>query len=433
MSALQVEVQPVGAPRSPLRRRLWTSALVGTGALALAAALVGTGALPAAARPGAHPNRILVVDAAGGLSTVAPDGSDRRSLAVPGRSSGFPAWSPDGTRIATIAGDPTAGGVYVLDAGVGRVAPAVTVYPPSTRYPIYLSWSPDGQRIAFLTSETEMLALRIVLADGSAPSNPIWHGQPLYWAWIDGEHLLVHSGGSAADAFVGEIGLDATTRDAIGDPLGTFQAPGVSADGAELAYVATEADGSASVVVGSRDGHTWARVPVAGASLLAWSPAGHRLAFTSPPRDDGLPYGSLELVDPDTGSRRTLLDGLVIAAAWAPDGRSIAAIRVVAGDVTASASSVSAARATTLELRVVDVASGRTRLARSVRLSALVVSQLLPFFDQYTLSHRIWSPAGDALVLPLVDDVGVAQITVIPIDGTAPRIIADGVAAFWSP
>ncbi|MCB0241680.1 MAG: hypothetical protein KDH08_24320, partial [Anaerolineae bacterium] len=81
---------------------------------------------------------------------------------------------------------------------------------------------------------------------------------------------------------------------------------------------------------------------------------------------------------------------------------------------------------------LVDVASGQTQTLASFRPSDVFLGQFLPYFDQYALSHRIWSPASDALVLPMVDDRGEAGIYVVSMSGGAPLRISDGVMAFWS-
>jgi TolB protein len=62
---------------------------------------------------------------------------------------------------------------------------------------------------------------------------------------------------------------------------------------------------------------------------------------------------------------------------------------------------------------------------------------LLPFFDQYALSHRIWSPNSDAVVLPIAESdetADIAGIYIVPIARRSgpPRRIAEGAIAFWS-
>ena len=61
------------------------------------------------------------------------------------------------------------------------------------------------------------------------------------------------------------------------------------------------------------------------------------------------------------------------------------------------------------------------------------MNQILPYFDQYALSHRLWAPDRASIILPLVDSSGATQIVVVPADGTDSRPIAHGVSGFWNP
>ena len=63
---------------------------------------------------------------------------------------------------------------------------------------------------------------------------------------------------------------------------------------------------------------------------------------------------------------------------------------------------------------------------------ALFVNELLPYFDQYALSHRLWAPDSASILLPVVDASGRTQVTLVPADGTDSRPIAEGVSGFWS-
>ena len=387
--------------------------------------------------------RIAIVDKDGGLSTVAADGTDRRAYAVGSTAFQFPAWSPDGSHVAAIGHDATDAGVFVVDDhGTNPGAAPVAAFSSPSEFPIYLYWAPNGQRITFITSEPDGLALQVVPADASAPATVVRRGQPLYWDWVDGSHLLVHSGANLPNAFLGEVGVDNAEAKPIAASVGPFQAPAISVDARYRAYVVM-GDSSTSLVVEARDGSSRREAAVAGASAMGWSPASDQLGYTAAEQQAGLPIGPLQLIDARSGAVRTLLSGPVVSWFWAPDGRTIAALRfpLPGEDQVASLSAIGAAGSgsiaqadpLTLRLLFVDVASGKIRSEQAVRLSDILLVQFLPFFDQYARSHRLWSPASDALVLPLQDETGAGHVTIVPADGSKPRLIADGVAAFWSP
>ncbi len=435
MAAFQVDVQPLdGRPRHPLLPPLAVAAVAT--AAAIAAVLFGTGTFRFDGLAVSHRDRIAYVDEAGALSALGAGGSDPRAYPMADTSFGFPAFSPDGTRIAAIGTDSVGGGIYVFD-DAGRRDPAgapvpVVVYPKSASNPIYLAWSPGGTRIAFLTNERDGLALRLAPADGSGPSVVVQRGAPLFFDWVDDDRLLVHRGAADPGAFLGEVSADASASPGnLGAPA-NFQAPGVAAGNAARAFVLASGTGDARVVVESPGVPSRFEAPVAGGSALGWSPRGDQLAFTAPAQANGLPYGPLELMNARTGAIRTLLGGNVIAFFWAPDARTIAVIRIVTTD-GATASVVPVAGTPSLSLAFLDVASGAVRSERQIRTSTLFALQYLPFFDQYARSHRVWSAAGDAVVLPLTDESGLAHVTVVPMDGSPTRVIADGVAAAWSP
>jgi TolB protein len=443
--ARRIDAPPPGGTGRSARLRLVALGFVLAIATSLALALLANGTLhfdrPRLAA-GQAP-RIAIVDKDGGLSTVAADGSDRRAYPVGSMAFQFPAWSPDGSHVAAIGHDSAEAGIFVVDdhgANPGR--PPAAAFRSADELPIYLYWAPNGQRITFITSEPDGLALQVVAADASAPATVIRRGQPLYWDWVDGSHLLVHSGANLPNAFLGEVGVDNAEAKSITSSVGPFQAPAISAGARYRAYVVM-GDSSTSLVVEARDGSSHREASVAGASAIGWSPAGDQLGYTAAAVQFGLPIGPLQLIDARSGAVRTLLGGPVVSWFWAPDGRTIAALRIPlpGEDQVASLSAVAAtgsgpiAQADPLSLRLlfVDVASGTLRSERAVRLSDIVLAQFLPFFDQYARSHRLWSPLSDGIVLPLQDETGAGHVTIVPADGSKPRPIADGVAAFWSP
>jgi TolB protein len=442
-------VQPTGGDR--LRRRLQVALILVLVASLVLLAVVQSSGLAALlgddeGRPGP---RLAVVDPAGTLIWMDGFGGSPTRYERGGTVFQFPAWSPDGSRIAAIGTGPGGGGVYIVRARAATDPPAepVVVYESAERPPFYLYWTPDGRQVSFLTTEADGLALRIAPADGSGSAYVARAGAPMYWSFIDPDTMLVHSGTGAADGFFGEVGLDGSPFVGTDRAAGVFRAPAASADGRNRAYFAAGNDSIGEVVRESRDGTGTTRIRIFGSGAVAFSPRGDALAFLAPDRPVSpappLPVGPLRILDPGAAEARTLLEGSVVGFFWSPTGREIAALRLAGPDenvTDASREGIELVRATreiaagvSLRLSFVTVADGSVRSEQDVRLSDLFVNQVLPFFDQYALSHRFWSPDGSSIALPLVGAGDVTELVVIPADGGEPRTVAVAEMGAWSP
>lgn len=386
-------------------------------------------------------NRIAFVDPAGRLGTVAPNGDDGRLLTTAGVAYQFPAWAPDSRRIAAIGADGSQGGVYLWADTPDAQADAL--FTSRAQSPIYLYWSPDSRQVSFLTSERSGLGLWLAAADGASPARQIATGQPFYWDWSqNGEQLFVHSGGQGRDARLAFLDTDKQQAGANVAHPGLFQAPGISHDGRYLAY--GQSDGQRLLVaVEEQASGQRVTVPHVGLAALSWSPTSLHLAWTSP-RDDQLTFaGPLRIMDAATGDVTTLVQDTVIGFFWSPDGQRIAyltpasaadnpgAVRPAGLSALAPAQDAQR-RPLSFRLWVVDVASGQQHALSTFRPSEIFLSQFIPFFDQYALSHRLWSPASDALVLPMREEDGASGIYVVSVESGQSTRVADGAMAFWS-
>ena len=63
---------------------------------------------------------------------------------------------------------------------------------------------------------------------------------------------------------------------------------------------------------------------------------------------------------------------------------------------------------------------------------ATFIDNVLAYFDQYALSHRLWAPDSSSFLLPAVDQAGTTHVDVFYPDGGDP-VQLDGDAGFWSP
>lgn len=387
-------------------------------------------------------NRIVFVNSDGQLVSLAPDGSNERLLTDAQQRFQFPAWSPDGRLVAAVGADRTGAGIFVLDDGETEAAPE-PLYADQRNGPFYLYWSPDSNQVSFLASHPDGMALHLVQADGSADSRVLTTGGPLYWQWTaDSRQMFVHSGFAGADSRLELIAADGDgTGDSLASP-GFFQAPGISADGRYLAFAEEAAGTNSRLVVRDTQSDNEVQQRHAGIVALAWSPTANHLAYTSGSEPDSRSFvGPLRLMDAASGEVSLLSQEPIVAFFWSPDGRYLAAVSIlgrgegdinVQGGKTAVGKHLYQQNLPRLRLLVYDVTTDEGRLLFEFVPTFTFATQFLPFFDQYALSHQIWSPQSDALVLPMVED-GRNQIFIVNITTGQKQFLAEGLMPFWSP
>jgi TolB protein len=255
---------------------------------------------------------------------------------------------------------------------------------------------------------------------------------------------LIHSGFSGEESRLALLDPNGDgDEDNISEP-GFFQAPGISPNGRLWAYAQVDGDDNGQLTI--LDVETEQPVQTAphlGLVAMSWNPVSDVLAYITPGIEAPVFYGPLHLLDAATGESAVIANDLVIAFFWSPDGRYIAYFTVAdtddsaiqAGlpgkDRQASKPGLQGEDDLFLEVWVADTQDGSIRRLRAFEPTDLFVFQFLPFFDQYSLSHRIWSPDSSALVLPGVED-GAPRISVVPIDGSEVRVLVDGIVGFWS-
>jgi len=200
---------------------------------------------------------------------------------------------------------------------------------------------------------------------------------------------------------------------------------------------------------------------VKGTVALAFDPAGDQLAYIAPTKADSSkaqqnqPVGPLQVLDPSTGISRRVVAGSVVAFSWSPDGKSLAVLQLPndddreAGVPTTPTAQLAAYQAgvndqeaglaaptdpgVRLRLTFLRTDDWTLRSKSAIDLGDGFVSAVIPAFEQYGLSHRLWAPDSSALALPVVAADGTPSIVEIRPDGSQPRRIATGTAAFWSP
>ncbi len=395
-------------------------------------------------------NRIVLVNEERQIETVAPDGSHRHVLTGDDHFYEFPAWSPDGSQIAALGNDRSGGGVFLLH-DVESASAEQELYFSQTRRPFYLYWSPDGKQISFLANNPiDGIGLNIIGATVGQESKEIASGSPLYWNWAaDSRQLLIHSGDQDDDSRL--VMIDNAGEDqAPGIPSpGFFQAPGISPSGQFWAYAQLREGGLSWITIDDQINGEQNAERHAGAIALNWSPVSDKLAYISGSDDGEFSFwGPLRMLDTASGETRLLSSNLVLAFFWSPDGKKILTITVPSSGGLNGGVEVRDTKNRHLArqrqaippaqrsphrfvISVIDVERGTGLELAEVSLSSTFLSQFLVYFDQYALSHTLWSPDSQFVVLPIVAE-GEPQIVVFSTESGRRQQVGSGFMAFWS-
>ena len=162
----------------------------------------------------ANTDLIAYIDAEGDLYTIQSDGNGKRKLASgellqtiafsPHRSQksgrdfySWPAWSPDGNRLACFhvltEEDGQTNGLYIFDVTSSQV---LYSYKAPGIQPIYAYWAPNSKQLAILLGGAGPMSLGLwPTTDGKQPKS-IAQGIPFYFDWrADAQMLLTQTGG----------------------------------------------------------------------------------------------------------------------------------------------------------------------------------------------------------------------------------------------
>ena len=242
------------------------------------------------------------------LVRVNVDGSEPQRLTTNTRFDSYPAWSPDGTRIAYLSIDhryPTFSNSHSDFLRLYTMAPdgsdIARVRDGAVNVRLPPQWSPDGKRIAYVRHDSEFtMWLYTIEVDGGAPrrlrstvSGPSWSpdGQRLAFAKADGDEVALYT--VAADSSDSQrvttitgitgwqprYGESVPTRASIGGasvpPRALIGTVAWSPDGSKILFSC-----GGGICVVSLDGTPVSEAPLPG-NAAAWSPDGSRIALLS--------------------------------------------------------------------------------------------------------------------------------------------------------
>ena len=374
---------------------------------------------------------LLVTGSDGEVTVIRPDGTPVRKLrgpVGPDHPSLQPTWAPfsaDGRRRVawTELGDDGAFRIALGDVDTGEIAGY-----PSPVAPFYYYWSPDATLLAFLGQNAFSPLEMGVLDHRRGSVEIIASGQPFYFDWRpDSQGIFTHVGEALAMlTLTGE----AWSSEEVPIRAGLFQAPAWHSEDRVL-IVTPMSQGSVQVSLGAPgraqdDGQSPQRLIISdlgtgsvltlaeleGPAIFEPDPSGKRVAVYDV-------SGPLRVWNIADGEEVVVTESEVAAFEWSPVGGRLLFMEV---DREARA----------LTPRVWD--GEDTVVFPSFLPSRVWLVQYLPFWDQYSRSLTLWSPAGDAFTYPGVSTRnGEDHIFVQHLDESLPVMVGEGVFASWSP
>jgi Tol biopolymer transport system component len=246
--------------------------------------------------PGSWPawspdGRRIALQRNGEIYLINADGSDEARVS----EGEHPAWSPDGTRIVFTSGE----GIAVMASDGSAVTTVLRhdfrddTYAPWDMGVGKPAWSPDGERIAFEhlgDGDLQPAQIYIMNADGSDPrrltmssdgrryaeSDPAWSpdgSRIVFWSYGYGIATVSASGGVPSSAYNQFPAVAYGAR------------PRWSPDGSTIAFTAHTASTVAPAIWVVPAGGGSASVLVPGGQDAAWSPDGEKIVFVSTHHD----------------------------------------------------------------------------------------------------------------------------------------------------
>ena len=353
---------------------------------------------------------LVLMDEAGNEQALTTEGDGRSLLYL------YPTPAPDGRSIAVVAlrqgAETPAASLLVL----GLDGQRNVLFDQPGKLPFYLSWAPrgNGGRIAFLVGSAGAMALHTAVTGEDPNATLVAEGQPNYFAWSpDGERLLLHLGGEAPAGRLGIYDWGASEPQLFEAQPALFNTPAWLQDG-NSAFVMLRQENSTSLATIDAQGMVLQRLAdVEPNTRFVLAPGSQQLAYVQPGAD---PLGELHLVAADGSGDRTV-ERSVIGAVWSPRGDTLAFLTLAEDQFTPG-------QAPLLRWNAVSVA-GTARPLVEFRPTAQFI-ELLPFFDQYAQSHRLWDQDGNRLLYATGDGVFALDVR----DGATQRI-GDGVLGLW--
>jgi TolB protein len=360
------------------------------------------------------PGLLAVVDDAGAIVVMLPDGTERRTVTDAGTDQNpavymQPVWSPDGSSLAW--GQTTGTG---FGLGLTRLGSDLITTLTTPNLPFYTYWSPDNRHLGLLHNGTSGVQFQIADTEEETTSL-IDENAPLYFSWSPaGDRVVTHAGPSGVET----VGVDGD-RETLEPTSPTYLAPQWTDRG--VFHVVDD-----QLVVEDGQGGREVLAEVTGATMFVSNVSGTRLAVQSTGDGPGPvtaaleevptpPTGVVVVLDTATAAVDVASEQPAVGFFWSPDGERL--LVLAAGDGR-------------VEPLVWETGTVRTYPAYIPHPTLLQTT--FPFFPQYAQSVSFWSPDSSAFAYAgaVGDEAGV---WVQDVETDEPVRISDGSWVAWSP
>lgn len=387
-------------------------------------------------------HNVYVIGENGEAVALSNDGSTERRYQ-------FPTWATDG-QLAFFCCDVNFSSHMSIETYVATpdLTAAKLLTTAADEAYTYSYWAPsacgDGPSCrdlaVLLARRGDSFRVDLIRVNGaSVSSRVVGTGAPFYLSWNrDGQHLLWFRNNTEIALYDVETSTSSTYSTAI---PGGMQAPAWSPaddraavilrDDSNTNAVVILADQEQSVLLGGIPAEIRGSFNI---TAVGWSPDGRYLAYRLINRFGASPLFVLDSVDGTTVAATS--DVNVVAFFWSPDSQHILYLtpRGVAGDANVQSSRIAyQAETPTFTWSILDIETSQSRELTSFVPTASMF-YLLAFFDQFSQSHRVWSPDSRYIVYAETVDGGESLVKIIDTtaDHFVPLTVAEGDIGIWS-
>lgn len=301
-------------------------------------------------------------------------------------SSGWwPTWRPGRpeyvvSQVETRSG-PARASLHLQGVSGGDIQiPGSTSMPPALiaeRVAHYALWDPAGRALCYVMPSGRTLAARLWRA-GEPEAETLTGGTPIFPSWSpDGRRLLLHFGDHLMS-----VDLESGEQSALSTNAMGFRAAAISSDDELTVFAEAHDQGTALLCHRRTPSGAVEAARFDGGVALAFRPGTHELAIAVTTGSEAGVFSDLYLLDMDrAGKPRRLVHGPLLAYWWAPAGDRLAVlVPAYTGDGR-------------YQLRFHGPDGRFLRAMEPLTLSP-DMRTVVSFFDQFALSHPLWSPDG---------------------------------------